>query len=126
MRQERSASRSLACPGSLRSRQGHFARSDATQRWCGLFTPTEPEADGLIRYEAAGLVDGSGRYQLGLNGDRSGAPTGDYKVTIQPREYQELPQSNVKRIPPRYRDQAKTPLKVTVKEGENAFNFDLN
>src|SRR5262245_25828747 len=27
------------------------------------FTPTETEVDGLIRYEAAGLVDANGRYK---------------------------------------------------------------
>jgi hypothetical protein len=89
------------------------------------FTPTEIDVDGLIRYEAAGLVDANGSYRLGFNGDRSGAPAGDCKVTIQPRDDQELPQSNSKRIPARYRDQEKTPLKVTVKEADNTFNFEL-
>jgi hypothetical protein len=89
------------------------------------FTPTEIDADGRIRYEAAGLVDANGKYQLGFNGDRSGAPAGECKVTIQPRDYQELPNSNSKRIPARYRDKTKTPLTVAVKEGTNTFDFEL-
>jgi hypothetical protein len=89
------------------------------------FTPSEVNVDGLIRYEAAGLVDGQGRYKLGFNGDHSGAPAGDCKVSIQPRDYQELPNSNTRQIPARYRDSAKTPLQATVKEGENVLNFVL-
>jgi hypothetical protein len=89
------------------------------------FTPTETDVDGLIRYETAGLVDANGRYKIGFNGDHSGAPAGECVVTVQPRDYQELPQSNSKRIPARYRDPSKTPLKVTVKEADNVFNFEL-
>lgn len=89
------------------------------------FTPTETEGDGRIRCEAASLVDANGRYTLGFNGDRSGAPAGECKVTVQPRDYQELPNSNSRQIPSRFRDPAKTPLRVTVKEGDNTFNFEL-
>jgi len=81
--------------------------------------------DGQVRYETAGLVDAHGNYKLGFNGDQSGAAAGDCKVTIQPRHYQELANSNSKRIPGRYREQSKTPLTVTVREGDNTFNFEL-
>jgi hypothetical protein len=67
--------------------------------------------DAQIRF---GLVDARGCYQLGFNGDRSGALAGEYVVTIQPRDYQELPRSNSTRIPARYRDAWNTPFMLTV------------
>jgi hypothetical protein len=107
--------------------RGKVVFSDQTPLRGGIvyFTPMETEVDGLIRYEAAGLVDASGRFKLGFNGDHSGAPAGECMVTIQPRDYQELPQSNSKRIPARYRDPSKTPLRVTVREADNVFNFEI-
>lgn len=106
---------------------GRIAFPDQTPLRGGVvyFTPTEINVDGRVRYEAAGLVDANGKYKLGFNGDHSGAPAGDCKVTIQPRGYQEPPNSNSKRIPARYREHAKTPLTITVKEGDNTFNFEL-
>ena len=78
---------------------GRITFADKTPLKGGMiyFTPTEITANGLIRYEAAGLVDLKGNYELGFNGDRSGVPSGDYKVTIMPRDYQELPHSNSNR-----------------------------
>ncbi|HLJ97808.1 MAG TPA: hypothetical protein VKU02_31895 [Gemmataceae bacterium] len=106
---------------------GKIAFSDQTPLKGGViyFTPVEIHAHGRIRYEAAALVDARGQYQLGFNGDHSGAPAGEYKVTIQPRDYQELANSNTKRIPARYRDRSKTPLAASVKEGTNTLNFEL-
>src|SRR5262249_19131830 len=89
------------------------------------FTPKELKTGSKIRYEAAGLVDAPGNYKIGRNGDGSGAPAGDYTVTIQPREYQELPNSNSNRIPAKFREPSTTPLIVTVKEEPNTFNFEL-
>src|SRR5690242_16380991 len=102
---------------------GRITLSDQSTLRGGViyFSPTETEVDGRIRYEVASLVDANGRYKIGFNGDRSGAPAGECKVTIQPRDYQELPNSNSRQIPARYRDPSKTPLRVTVKEGDNAF-----
>jgi hypothetical protein len=90
-----------------------------------FFTPTEVKAGGKIRYEGAGLVDARGQYKIGLNGDGAGVPAGDYKVTIKPRDYQELPNSNSNGIPKRYREPSETPLTVTVKEEPNTFDFVL-
>ena len=107
---------------------GRITFADKTPLKGGMiyFTPTEITANGLIRYEAAGLVDLKGNYELGFNGDRSGVPAGDYKVTIMPRDYQELPHSNSNRIPAGYRQQSTTPLAtVTVKEGDNVLDFEL-
>jgi hypothetical protein len=91
------------------------------------FTPLDIHGSGGLRYEAAALIDAGGNYKLGFNGDNTGAPTGEYKVTIMPRDYQELPGSNSSRIPKSYHQQATTPLQnVTVKEGDNELNFTLN
>lgn len=89
------------------------------------FTPVEVQAGSELRYEGAALVDARGPYRIGFNGDESGVPAGDYKVTIKPRDYQELANSNSGRIPEKYRDPSSTPLKVTVTEQENTFNFVL-
>jgi hypothetical protein len=85
----------------------------------------EIKAGGALRYECAALVDAKGRYILGFNGDKSGAPPGEYKVTIQPRDYQELPGSNSNRIPDKYQEQSTTPLTITVEEGDNTFDVVL-
>ena len=89
------------------------------------FTPMEVEAGSLIRYEGAGLVDAQGKFKIGFNANNAGVPAGEYKVTINPRDYQELRGSNSSQIPKKYRDQATTPLTRTVKEEANVFNFDL-
>jgi hypothetical protein len=106
---------------------GKIYFSDKTPLRGGVvyFTPVEIEAGRQIRYEAASLVDIQGNYKLGFNGDGSGAPAGEYKVTIMPREYQEPAKSNSKRIPRAYHDRATTPLMATVQEGDNALDFEI-
>lgn len=107
---------------------GKITLADQTPLRGGViyFTPTEVVTeDDRVRYEAASLVDAQGKYKLGFNGDQAGAPAGEYKVSIQPRDYQELPHSNSRQIPARYRNSANTPFKVTVKEGNNALDFVL-
>lgn len=89
------------------------------------FSPVEMETHGKMRYEGAGLVDGEGRYKIGLNGDGAGVPAGEYKVIVEPREYQELPRSNSSRIPSQYRSKGSTPLTFTVKEQDNTFDIVL-
>lgn len=90
-----------------------------------VFTPVEVKTGGKVRYEGTGLVDVQGKYQVGFNGDKSGVPAGQYKVTIKPRDYQELRQSNSSRIPEPYRELSTTPLTVNVQEEANTFNFVL-
>jgi hypothetical protein len=89
------------------------------------FTPIEIKVGGKIRYEGAGQVDAQGRYKIGFNGDGAGVPAGEYKVTVKPRDYQELRNSNSPMIPRRYREPSDTPLTVTVKEENNTFDFEL-
>jgi hypothetical protein len=89
------------------------------------FTPTEIKAGSKVRYEGASPVDAQGKFKIGFGGDGAGVPPGEYKVTIQPRDYQELPNSNSALIPNSYRERSATPLTVTVEEKENTFNFVL-
>jgi len=89
------------------------------------FSPTEVNVGGKVRYEGAGLVDAQGNYKIGFANNDAGVAAGEYKVTIQPREDVELPNSNSNRIPAKYREQSSSPLIVTVKEGDNTFDFDL-
>jgi hypothetical protein len=89
------------------------------------FTPEHTKTGSQVRFECAGLVDAQGNYKLGLNGDGTGAAAGKYKVTVAPRETQELPGSNVSRIAKRYQEGKDTPLTATVKEGDNVINLTL-
>jgi hypothetical protein len=106
---------------------GQIKFSDGSPLKGGIitFTPVEVEAGSQVRYEGAGLVDGQGKYKIGFNANNAGVPAGEYKVTISPRDYQELRGSNSNRIPRAYREKATTPLTCTVKEEENTFNFTL-
>jgi hypothetical protein len=70
-------------------------------------------------------VDANGKYTLGFNGDKAGAPPGEYKVWIQPREINELKNSNSQKIPEKYREQGTSTLLVDVMDGENTFDFEL-
>jgi hypothetical protein len=89
------------------------------------FTPVDVEVGNQIRYEGTGLVDAQGHYKIGFNANDAGVPAGEYKVSIYPREYQELKGSNSSRIPKAVRESATTTLRRTVKEEDNVFNFDL-
>jgi hypothetical protein len=90
------------------------------------FTPTEYQSGKKVRYEVSGLVDTQGHYKLGLNGTDTGAAPGEYKVSFKPRETQELRGSNASRIPKSYHEQWETPVRATVKEGENTLDFIIN
>jgi hypothetical protein len=107
--------------------QGKIALPDRSPLRGGViyFTPIEVNVGGRLRYEAAGLVDAKGQYKLGFNGDNKGVPAGEYKVTIMPRDYQELANSNSKHIPQKYQQQETTPLIITVNEGDNVLDFEL-
>jgi hypothetical protein len=89
------------------------------------FSPVEVETGSQVRYEGSGLVDAQGKYKIGFNANGAGVPAGEYKVTVYPRDYQELKGSNSSKIPKAYREKATTPLTKTVMEEDNVFNFDL-
>jgi hypothetical protein len=114
----------LATPQPVR---GKITFPDKTALKGGViyFTPVEVNVGSRLRYEAASLVDATGSYQVGFNGDKTGVPAGEYKVTIMPRDYQELPGSNSSKIPKQYHQQKSTPLTVTVVDGDNVMDFEL-
>jgi hypothetical protein len=107
--------------------QGRIIFADKTPLKGGViyFNPVEATSSSGGRYQAAGLIDASGKYKIGFSGNDKGAPEGEYKVTIVPRDYQELQGSNSGRIPARYREVASTPLTATVKEADNVFDFEI-
>lgn len=88
------------------------------------FTPVEQYAGSKIRYEATAMINDKGRYKAGLN-DESGAVPGEYKVSVMPRDYAELKNSNSGRIPAQYRKADSTPLTVTIEENDNVINVQL-
>jgi hypothetical protein len=92
-----------------------------------FFNPVEVKAGfGKVRWQGSGLVNGNGEYKIDYGGDPGkGLPAGEYKVTIAPRELNEMPNSNSNRIPTQYQEEGSTPLTVTVVEGDNTFDFEL-
>jgi hypothetical protein len=109
----------------LTTGQIHLADGSLLRGGIITFTPLEIEVGSRVRYEGSGLVDAQGKYKIGFNANNAGVPAGEYKVTVYPRDYQELRGSNSSKIPKNYREQATTPLVRTVKEEDNVFNFDL-
>ena len=90
------------------------------------FTPVDVEdSGGYVRYEGSGLVDAQGRYKVGFNANDAGVAAGEYKVSVAPRDYQELKGSNSSRIPKIFQSSGSTPLRRTVKEEDNVFNLEL-
>jgi hypothetical protein len=115
----------LAAPSPV---QGKITLANGSALRGGIvyFTPKEVEtSSGQFRYEGAGLINNKGEYKAGLPGKNDGLPPGEYKVTVKPRDYQEISGSNSRQIPAKYRDQGNTPLAVTIEEKENTFNFVL-
>jgi hypothetical protein len=98
----------------------------------------KPVSEGTITFiNPSG--GGSGDAQLGPDGSyeiKGGLVVGDYIVIVTPLIHyvdtdpgktppspEEKPAPN---IPRKYRAQASSPLKATVKEGPNTFNFDMD
>ncbi len=80
---------------------------------------------------AMGFTDTKGAYKLGYPGGKTGAPVGEYRVSITPSDLAlmgdvtEKPDENKAKtsIPACYN--SKTTLRVEVTPGENTANFDL-
>lgn len=89
------------------------------------FFPVEREVGSKLRYDGGSLVDAKGEYVAGRNGDRKGLVPGEYVVTVGPRELGELPGSNAGSVPATYRDAKTSPLKVTVKDGDNKIDIPV-
>ena len=76
---------------------------------------------------ADGLTDATGAFQLSTYARSDGCPAGEFAVTVAftGRGYYDGEAADRPRLPDRYAAAAKTPLKVTVKEGPNDINIDL-
>ena len=92
------------------------------------FTPTDSSAGSA----AAGFTDAQGRFVLSARGARLGAGTtaGDYvviisKTVIPPGEEAKASPKIVLVTPPIYEVKETSPLRATVKNGRNRFEFDL-
>jgi hypothetical protein len=114
----------MAKPSPVRGRVV-FANKSPLRGGVIYFTPVDVKAGGQVRYQGASLVDAKGQFTIGFNGDGKGVPPGDYKVTVEPRELNELRNSNSKLIPQVYREAATTPMMVTVKDQENVVDVEL-
>jgi predicted phosphodiesterase len=79
-------------------------------------------------YVCDGLTDANGRFQVSTYSKNDGCPAGEYVVTVVKtgRGYSdgEVPEKSL--IPERYQTPQSSPLKVTIKEGTNDVNFELN
>lgn len=78
--------------------------------------------DANLGTTAVGYTKEDGAYELRYPGDKTGAPVGEYSVSIVPAEIDDI---NAVRpvIPPKYN--SATELSRTVVKGDNEFNFEL-
>ncbi|HXG12836.1 MAG TPA: hypothetical protein VNK04_23970 [Gemmataceae bacterium] len=98
----------------------------------------QPVTEGMISFSnAAGEgaeapLGPEGKYLIRT--PQGGLPVGDYVVTVTPGTYVDnsdpktppaVEEKRAPNIPPRYRRLGSTPLKATVQEGKNVFDFDL-
>jgi len=106
--------------------QGKITLADGSVLRGGVieFHPVENEVRGKLRFDGGALVDGNGHYVAGRNGDGKGLVPGEYIVTVQPREVGELPGSNSRSIPQKYRDGGAA-SRITVEERDNTIDLQL-
>jgi predicted phosphodiesterase len=78
-------------------------------------------------YVCDGLTDASGRFQVSTYTKNDGCPAGEYAVTVvrtgSGYSDGEVPEQS--QLPERYRTPETTPLKVTIKDGTNEVNLEL-
>ena len=87
----------------------------------GLEVRFEP-IDPTIGTTAMGYTLADGTYQLHYPGDKTGAPAGEYKVSIGGGDTDGETGKRV-RVPAKYN--TATELTATVKSGSNTFDFDV-
>ena len=100
-----------------------------------LFHPTTPNVTPQDGAEISSIVteaDADGHYRLSTYMADDGAPAGEYVVTVRPGGAPEIEGSDGLRAAPKAPDslakyaRANTsPLKATIKPGDNRFDFDL-
>lgn len=90
------------------------------------FYRVEANAPNRPRYVADGLTGEDGTFRLSTHAAFDGAPAGDYKVTVvQTGGYATNQTKEENKLPAKYAEAQTTPLRVTVKAGENMVNLDL-
>ena len=87
----------------------------------GLEVRFEP-IDPTVGTTAIGYTLADGTYQLHYPGDKTGAPAGEYTVSIGGGDTDGETGKRV-RVPAKYN--TATELKATVKSGSNSFDFDM-
>ncbi len=87
----------------------------------GLEVRFEP-VDPTVGTTAIGYTVADGTYRLHYPGDKTGAPAGEYKVSIGGGDTDGETGKRV-RVPTKYN--TATELKATVKSGGNTFDFDV-
>jgi hypothetical protein len=87
----------------------------------GMEVRFEPK-DPSIGTTAIGYTQADGTYTLHYPGDKTGAPAGEYTVTITGGEAETEGRPAV-RVAPKYNSASQ--LTATVKPGQNTFNFDV-
>jgi hypothetical protein len=88
----------------------------------GASVSLAPVARSEAGIASAGRVKPDGTFRISTYGQEDGAPLGDYVILVQwfrPLKGEEGNAGGPNVIPKNYSDPAKSPLKVTVKEGSN-------
>ncbi|HET6573756.1 MAG TPA: metallophosphoesterase [Fimbriiglobus sp.] len=90
------------------------------------FSRVDSNAPNRPRYVADGLTGEDGTFRVTTHTAFDGIPVGDYKVTVvQTDGYDPSAARKANKLPARYADARTTPLRVTVKAGENMVELEL-
>ncbi|HVK16105.1 MAG TPA: metallophosphoesterase [Fimbriiglobus sp.] len=90
------------------------------------FYRVEADAPNRPRYVADGLTQEDGTFQLSTHKAFDGIPAGEYRVTVvQTGKYATNQTRDANKLPEKYSEARTTPLRVTVKTGDNVVNLDL-
>ena len=90
------------------------------------FYRVEANAPNRPRYVADGLTGEDGTFRLSTHAAFDGVPAGDFKVTVvQTGGYATNQTREANKLPVKYADAQTTPLRVTVKAGENVADLAL-
>lgn len=90
-----------------------------------VFTTVPVAGQPTARADA--LTESDGSFTLSTYNANDGVPTGEYNVTIVQRKplYNELGKPGPNHLPEKYAKADTTPLKATIKAGQNDFTFEL-
>jgi 5-hydroxyisourate hydrolase-like protein (transthyretin family) len=90
------------------------------------FYRTDADRPNRPRIVADGLTDEKGKYQLTTSKPFDGIPAGEYRVVVlQTGRYVAGQAKEGNKLPAKYADPRMTPLRATVKAGENVIDLNL-